>query len=255
LFDSLASEEMLRRFGLDHDGPLDGVDDLWQTYRRTMLGRNWRLSGKCVVWLLAPNLKVIDGALPLLIARGVDLRLGTLDVREVMPGREWSISLDFPEGEPWVARDRLLDALLRVANRHAETLPEHDRSRILCEQGSPSGKIGGELRGEIGWNGLAGPVVVQVRISGDSASWEWYSHWWTEGEALPLREEINKIGRLIRDAGVPTTFRWDADAEDGGRDFQTGLLTVLDAAWHHLVAIGATKLDKWATLRAPVGSP
>ena len=81
------------------------------------------------------------------------------------------------------------------------------------------------------------------------ATWNWYSDWWTEGEALRLRNQINDTKRRVLASGVPEKFSWNPAEPGGGTEFQQGLGRVLEAAWRHLVAIGATKLDRWATFR------
>jgi hypothetical protein len=250
LLEGLAGQEMRRRFGVDHDGPLDDVDRLWEQFRAEQLGARWAFSDTSVVWLIAPSVEPALKVAEPLLARGIDLRFVELDVRELKPGRSWSIAIGFPAGTPWVGPERIQTALRSAAdahsNRHKDRLGPS--ARISCGHRAFSAH-----GGNIGWNGLAAAALVQLAFHSDHATWKWYSHWWTEGQALQYRKKMNAIrGHLL--GKCARKLPWDPAQADGGAAFQTALADLLDTAWGRIVEIGAADADPWAVFKAADGA-
>jgi hypothetical protein len=242
----LAKAEMTRLYGHAHDGPLEDVAGLWDNYRRCRFGDNWSLSGRAVMWLLAPNIHpcAIEVAKQLRDVRGIDLRLVRFDVREVVAGSSWSLAVEFPMGTPWVETDRLRAALRQAVSSHNQRFAGSTRSPQCCAAAtSPSSA-------SASWRGLAGPAAIAFTGAGDRVTWAWYSDWWTEGQALQYRSKINGMKAGLPKAGIPTSFPWDPHSSDGGPAFQENLGRLLDKAWNQLVEMGAADIDEWGYYRA-----
>jgi hypothetical protein len=249
---SLGASEMRRRFGLVHDGPLDNVGGHWTAFREKFLGADFELGGECVVWLMAPSVQPALTAARPLLERHVDLRLATLDVREVEPGRSWSINLGFPGGTPWVAVDRFEGALKAVAEAHRREFSELGSPEGLVRVKQSAHRTAKLPEGLVGWSGLAGPAEIQFKRVPDGVQWDWYSHWWTEGQALPFRDTVNGTGKILKRSDVPAVLPWSDEADNGGPEFQRLAAKLLRVAWQHLVDTGASKLDRWARFGGPV---
>ena len=240
--EDLAGEYMRNRFGTDHDGPIDDPIPLWKAFSASKLGASWQFNGRNVIWLLAPNAEPALAAARPLIARGVDLRIGSLEVRERIPGREWSVRLRF-EAEPWVALDQQREIVRDAVNRHISRLPLEERLRVTYSVDAKEAFVS--------WGAMAGPARMDLRFHEGVLTWKWYSHWWTEGEALAVRDKINATGKQLIAAGAPKELSFDFGTVDGQNACANALAELLDGAWNHLVAIGATKLDRWSIFRSP----
>lgn len=245
----IASKHLERMLGCVHDSWITDPSRLWDEFKSRTLGPGWALENTApptVTWLLAPKFKDgLDNA-HLLIERGIDLRFVEFDVREVRPGCEWSVTLGWPDGRRWAERDRLAGLLSEVRKRHVQRFPENAK-RVLVELNSKEEK----KVGSFGWSGLASHAQVELSLNGSQLAWKWYSHWWTEGEALKYRHKMNAVGKKLSKSH-PRTFPFptEGDCEESLVDALTRLV---DDAWLLVVATGAHKADKWARFTAPPG--
>lgn len=237
-----ARAEMVRLYGVAHDGPLTDPTADWAAFLAARVALDWKPSAGCVVWLVASDTRPAFEASAPLRARGVDIRCVDLDIREVTPGREWSVVRRLHGERPWEAEDRFLGPLNKVRRAHIASHPDAEkRAEVALRRTLKQG-----LCGEFEWTGLAGPALIQFTVADGGVTWGWYSHWWTEGQAVKYRAGLNEVGRRLVRQGHAVKLPPLDDSEA----FAAAATALVNDAWEHIKKIEADKLDRWATFRA-----
>jgi hypothetical protein len=232
----LGRAAMVAELGFAHDEAVSDADALWRSFLEARLWSGWRPTRRRITWIVAPDTAGARKAAGHLLARSVDLRFVDFEAREVSPGRAWSIKVVLHDADRWMADEVALAAMQQALEAHSMAGARQGQAAEISWSGN---------KGWFGWAGLAGPAGVELERTEAGVRWAWYSHWWTEGRALSLRNEINGVGQsLTKRGGHPALL--PAMDEGDGAVFVAALTALVDDAWLRLIEIGATSMSKYA---------
>lgn len=241
-FERLAGVQIGEQFGAEFAAPVLPPETAFHRVTRAKFGDTWRFDryrGPIAVWMVAPNLRgAIEAAEPLLAAgRGVDIRFVRVDVREVEPGRRWSIAVEHMSRD--VDVDQLVPAAAAALDRHVQVHGLQVNGREYLDFNPSSGAV------SLGWR-LAGDACISFWLGDGNVSWHFGDHWWTEGEARSARDEVLGIKRHLA-SKHPSHWPWQPDSDGKPADeLVSAMHALIDDAWRGLVAAKATDISKWA---------
>lgn len=130
-----------------------------------------------VMWRVAPNTKGALRAAQPLIERGLEIRCVSMDVREVGPGKEWSIALAEPadQVQHWATADAFAQLLVEMSNRHLEECPGASSRLHLRLRPASAPWADGRGRGDLGWD-AAGNATIEYSVRNEGIQWGFYNH-------------------------------------------------------------------------------
>ena len=246
VFRTAAEGSMLSHFGKIWAGPLADPAGAFGAVAAARLPPYWRLGltrPGIVPWLIAP---AIGGALKAAqpyLSRRLGVRCVSVDVRETLAGREWSVRVAAPaeQAEQWRLADAFVSLVGQVLDRHLEQCPDA-RDRVYVEL--PADLRPGETG--IGWT-AAGAAKVELKVLPDSVEVDLYYDWWTEGRSLKVKDAVHRISRKVR-SRHPRYWPWlpQEPQASSNRQFVEGLAAMASDYWQSLKGIGALDLDEWA---------
>lgn len=239
----LGRAAMLKELGFAHDEAVSDADVLWRSFLEARLWSGWRPTRRRITWIVAPDTSRARKAAGHLLARSVDLRFVDFEAREVSPGRAWSIKVVLHDADRLVAEEVAQAAMQRALEAHSMDSARQGQAAEISWSGD---------KGWFGWTGLAGPAGVELERTEAGVRWAWYSHWWTEGRALSLRNEINGMGQVLTKRGGHPAVLPAMDEGDGAA-FVAALTALVDDAWLRLIEIGATSMSKYAYFEPAAG--
>lgn len=250
-YQDIARSLLRRGFGRAWHGPLEAPGGVLDEVAKSKMPPQWQLGRTdpgIVIWMVAPNIdRALRAAQPLM-QRGLEIRCVSLDVREVVPGREWRVAVAEPARhvQNWAVADAFAQLLVEAASKHTDEYPgAGSRLRLRLRPASmPWAAEKG--RGDLGWK-AAGEASIEFSVLGDRIRWELYNHWWTDGQALKIRGPLLQLCKDLR-REHPRTWAWsphDPGAESNQR-FVEGAAAVANAFYQGLLRIGAFDVDPWA---------
>jgi len=238
-------------FGRRWNGPLQAPREVLDEVAGRKMPPHWRLGRTepgIVIWMVAPNIKRALRAAQPLIERGLGIRCVSMDLREVVGGREWSIEVAEPadQVEDWAMADAFSRLLVEIANQHLEKCPGAASRLTLKVRSASVPWAQGKGRGDLGWK-AAGNASIECYVRNRCIQWELYNHWWTEGQALKIRRPLLQLCDELRKEH-PRTWSWSPDdpADQSNRAFVQGAVALANAFYRGLVEIGAFDVDPWA---------
>lgn len=206
----------------------------------------WRLGMTrpgIVIWMIAPDIsEALQAARPF-VERRLEVRCVSVDVRETVPGREWSIGVAAPadQAEHWRLSDTVARLLGQAVGLHLQQCPDaQERVHVLLPPDCQPRWTG------IAWE-VAGEALVWLAVHPDQIEVGLYYDWWTEGLCLRARDAVHRVSREVR-ARHPKSWPWSSREPDAdcNRQFVEGLAHMASDYWRSLKEIGALDLDAWA---------
>lgn len=237
-------------FGRTWNGPLDTPREVLDQVTRATMSRHWELGRTkpaIVIWLVAPNVGSALRAAQPLIERGLEIRCVSMDVREVVPGREWSIGMAEPadQARNSVLADAFGDLLIQIADRHLEESPAAASRLYLGLEPASISWVDDIGWAELGWR-AAGGASVFYGVRNDRIECELHNHSWTDGQAWKMREPLLRLCRELRKQH-PRVWPWSADdpAHAANQRFVEGAVRLVNAFCQGLQEIGAFDVEPW----------
>ncbi|MBU1749628.1 MAG: hypothetical protein KKA73_18245, partial [Chloroflexi bacterium] len=212
VFRRIAGSLLIKSYGETWAGPLQqSPAKVLEEVVRKKLSPYWRVGltrPGIVAWMVAPNVEhALEAAQPLL-DRGLEIRCVSVDAREIIPGHEWGITVDEPENHTrgWFVTDGLAHLLQQAVDQHLAACPAAaDRLRLkLSNPPRRPDKPEQQKVAALGWRATGG-AQIELDALPDQVQWRLYYDWWTEGQALQVRDAVHKVMRNAR-AGRPKSW-------------------------------------------------
>jgi len=243
-FRQMGQDQLRGQFGEELATALPSPDEALARLTCAKFGKSWsfpKYRGPIAVWVVAPNVGGAHKAAQSLLnpkqgSQRVDTRFVSMDVREVKPGRHWSIAVD--RKHPDFDVDQLVGAAGLVMERHCASRGDALADRAFIDFRPAKGHVG------IGWR-LAGNAQLTFAVENGCVSWTFYDHWWTEGQARTVRKGVLDIKRRLKERHL-ASWPWKCGA-DGIPDaaLVDAMHALVDDAWCALVETKATDVDRW----------
>jgi hypothetical protein len=258
-FEEISGSLLEQGFGRTWSGPLDAPGELLDEVANSRMPRQWELGRTkpgIVIWMVAPNVVGALRAAQPLIERGLEIRCVSMDVREVDPGREWSIAIAEPldQVKNWMTADAFGRLLVEIGTQHLQECPGAATRLHLGIEPATVAWAQGKGWAELGWR-AAGGASIEYSVRNDRIEWELYNHWWTHGQALKTRAPLLRLCASLRKKH-PRAWSWAADdaEHESTRQFVEGAVALSNAFYRGLVEIGAFEVDPWAYWMPPNAS-
>lgn len=253
LFRKIAEPLLNKEFGGPWRAPLEDPTHVLDRFAGRKLPSHWkvgRTKPHIIIWMVAPRIRGALEAVQPLINRGLEMRCVSVDAREVIPGREWSITVmvDAPEDYAcnWLIADRFSHLLRLVLDRHWEQCPR------AADRVSLTFRTGSDETADLQWRDV-GRESVRLIFSVGQDRIECYpkDEWWTEGRALGIRDEVHKVTRRMRKR--PRSWPWSPQDPEGAynREFVEGAARLASDYLRDLEEIGAFRVNDWGFWMPP----
>jgi hypothetical protein len=249
-FCNIARSLLVRGFGTNWSGPLDNPEQVLNSVAEAKFPSHWKVGRTepgIIIWIVAPNVNAALDAPQPLLERNLEIRCVSIDVRENVPGREWSITTTVSEShaQHWPMADVFAGWAQRVVGRHLDECPATADRVFVWFRAASDCWATGKGWAAIGWR-AAGGARVYFDVTEDTVSHYLLNHGWTQGASLRLRDPILKLCKDLRKRH-PSSWAWSPHKPEAAcnMEFVEGAVHLLNDYCRGLERIGAFEVDEW----------
>ena len=255
-FRSIARSLLEQGFGGQWNGPVEEPAQVLHRVVETRLSPHWQLGttkAGIIIWTIAPNIQGALKAAEPLIERYLEVRCVSVDVREVVPGIEWSIAVAVPEdhAENWAMADMFARLLVEIVDRHLEECPRASSRLYRGLQPASISWVTGKGWAELGWRAAGGSSVI-FGVRNDHVELDLFNHGWTDGQAVAMREPILRLCKRLRKVHA-SSLPWSPQDPEAAcnLEFVESAVHLVNGYWQGLQEVGAFEVDRWAYWMPP----